>query len=164
MSSVHSLTNVSFPRGFTPSQCALLASRQRNSNYLYFKASNDWEDAKPIFKEPANISRTHNLKPTLKHEIGARESKSPNDLSGVTDHEMKSVNFKTGLTGYFKWKSKEEIAKYLAAHAHARLLWIQESAKMNEEMSGRGKDMNERMRLSPRNTVYLYNKDLKKRF
>lgn len=32
-------TNVTFPRGFSPSQCTLLASRQRSTNYLCFSAN-----------------------------------------------------------------------------------------------------------------------------
>ncbi|XP_031567138.1 uncharacterized protein LOC116302080 isoform X2 [Actinia tenebrosa] len=164
----HLFTNAAFPLGFTPSQCALLASRQRNSNYLYFKASNNWEKSKPYSNETTSVSSTPDLRSSLRHEVEAKGVKSPSKLLAPINAGRKNINEKTGLTGYFKWKSKEEVAKYLAAHAQARLLWIQESEKMDEDVSNRRNDFNlrlsEKIRSPLRNPVYLFNKDSKKRF
>jgi hypothetical protein len=151
------------------------------SNYLYSTAGDRreilsngkrLEQAKSLEKKRALVTKANarDVKPPLRHGNEGKGSHSPGYRLPSKPGNKTIMNEKTGLTGYLKWKSKEDIARYLAAHAHARLLWIPESEEANimttcdssRDLSV-GRNMNwERLRFPPHPPVYLFEKDLKK--
>ncbi|XP_001639709.2 uncharacterized protein LOC5519925 [Nematostella vectensis] len=146
-----SYTNVTFPRGFSPEQCHLLASRQRAANYLYYNFTEYGDSITTRLWEPGK-SQTHcSNASSKKKRVQRSTSRMRNRASKISSAT---------------WKSKEEIEEHLSPSSKTISPWLQQRRKPPDDKkpvlmeciaTKRGR-LELRSRFPPHPPVYLFNK------